>query len=87
MRAPITTAGVTATLVSSNVHNASSIEKQNFTDDVPATEPQHVIVYVTETGSKYHCSGCSYLAKSCIPIELETAKQSYGPCSKCCPPK
>lgn len=52
-----------------------------------AVEEQAVICYVTETGNKYHCSGCSYLAKSCIPIELEIAKQSYGPCSKCCPPR
>lgn len=52
-----------------------------------AVEEQAVICYVTETGNKYHCSGCSYLTKSCIPIELELAKQSYGPCSKCSPPR
>ncbi len=54
--------------------------------DTPADEVRHVIVYVTETGGKYHCSGCSYLAQSCIPIALKTARQRYGPCSKCCPP-
>ncbi|HWP51158.1 MAG TPA: hypothetical protein VN626_05590 [Clostridia bacterium] len=54
--------------------------------DASAAEALRVTVYITETGSKYHCSGCTYLAKSCISIELETAKQSYGPCSKCHPP-
>lgn len=42
------------------------------------------IVYVTETGKKYHKSGCSYLKKSKIQINLSDAKaQGYTPCSKC----
>lgn len=44
-------------------------------------------VYVTETGAKYHRSGCQYLRKSKIPISLNEAKKSYDPCSKCKPPK
>ena len=36
-------------------------------------------VYVTNTGSKYHRLGCSYL-KSCIPISLRKAiQQGYSP--------
>lgn len=34
---------------------------------------QQVTVYVTNTGSKYHPSGCQYLAKSCISIDLTSA--------------
>lgn len=43
-------------------------------------------VYITKTGSKYHRSGCRYLSRSQIPISLESAMRSYGPCSVCKPP-
>lgn len=46
-----------------------------------------VTVYITETGSKYHSAGCQYLKKSCIPMDLDDAKRSYDPCSKCHPPR
>lgn len=45
-----------------------------------------VTVYITRTGSKYHRAGCRYLSKSMIPISLEEAAISYGPCSVCNPP-
>lgn len=46
-----------------------------------------VIVYVTNTGSKYHRAGCSYL-KSSNEITLEAAvNQGYSPCSRCNPPR
>lgn len=51
-----------------------------------ATDTNQSTVYVTKTGSKYHLSGCRYLSKSKIPISLDHAKQSYGPCSICKPP-
>jgi competence protein ComEC len=45
-------------------------------------------VYITKTGKKYHRAGCQYLSKSCIPIDLEDAKdRGYTPCSKCNPPQ
>lgn len=61
----------------------------------PASEPTSVVqddnksitVYVTKTGSKYHRSGCRYLSKSKIAINLETAKVLYDPCSICKPPQ
>lgn len=44
-------------------------------------------VYVTDTGSKYHRSGCSYLNRSKHPISLTDAQnQGYSPCSRCDPP-
>lgn len=51
------------------------------------TEDQTILVYVTDTGSKYHAEGCQYLSQSCIPMDLEEAQKSYEPCSKCHPPK
>ena len=44
-------------------------------------------VYVTRTGKKYHREGCSSLRQSKIPISLAEAKQQYGPCSRCNPPR
>lgn len=47
-----------------------------------------VPVHVTNTGKKYHSSGCSYLRKSDISISLSKAKSGgYTPCSRCNPPK
>ncbi|MSS63635.1 peptidoglycan-binding domain-containing protein [Velocimicrobium porci] len=43
-------------------------------------------VYITDTGSKYHRSGCRYLRKSKYSISLSNAKaQGYTPCSVCKP--
>ena len=48
---------------------------------------QKSIVYITKSGSKYHRANCSSLRKSKIPMSLDKAKLSYGPCSKCNPPR
>lgn len=43
-------------------------------------------VYVANTGSKYHRSGCQYLKKSQNAISISSAKaQGYTPCSRCNP--
>lgn len=43
-------------------------------------------VYIANTGSKYHRSGCQYLKKSQNAISLSSAKaQGYTPCSRCNP--
>ena len=48
---------------------------------------QEMVVYITRTGKKYHCSGCGYLSKSKIPISLKDAKKNrYTPCKACNPP-
>jgi len=45
-------------------------------------------VYITDTGEKYHSSGCQYLRKSKHLISLKSAKSSgYTPCSRCAPPQ
>lgn len=46
------------------------------------------VVYVTNTGEKYHNDGCQYLRKSKKPLRLSEAKdKGYLPCSVCKPPK
>lgn len=43
-------------------------------------------VYITKTGTKYHRAGCSYLAKSSIPISRKDAEaRGYAPCKVCKP--
>lgn len=43
-------------------------------------------VYVTDTGSKYHSAGCSYLSQSCIEISYSDAiDRGYTACSRCNP--
>ena len=44
------------------------------------------IVYITETGSKYHNYGCRYLSRSMIEKHLSDVVDSYDPCSVCDPP-
>lgn len=56
-----------------NTSNKSDVKKE-------------VIVYITETGSKYHRSSCSYLRQSKIQIdESKAIRQGYTPCSRCNP--
>ena len=45
---------------------------------------REVIVYVADTGTKYHRDECRFLARSKIPLKLSEAKvQGYTPCSVC----
>lgn len=49
------------------------------------TVPSDTVVYVTDTGSKYHRDGCSYLkSKNKMTIQ-EAEQEGYGPCSRCDP--
>lgn len=43
-------------------------------------------VYITNTGEKYHSSGCQYLRKSKHEIDIKTAQsRGYTACSRCNP--
>lgn len=45
------------------------------------------IVYVTQTGHKYHRAHCRYLSHSERPIHLsEAVREGYTPCKICQPP-
>lgn len=60
-------------------------------DPEPEPEPQEPeeneqIVYITETGEKYHRGSCRYLKDSKIEISLSDAiAQGYTPCGVCKP--
>lgn len=50
------------------------------------TPTASVIVYITNSGSKYHAKGCSYLKNEITELELEEALlEGYTPCSRCKP--
>ena len=52
------------------------------------TQPVEQTVYITDTGLKYHRSGCRYLRQSSHPISLSSAKaQGYTACKVCSPPQ
>lgn len=51
------------------------------------TQQQTITVYLTKTGKKYHRSGCGSLYRSKIPTDLVIARQKYGPCGNCKPPR
>lgn len=52
-----------------------------------SAENGNTIVYVTDSGSKYHSSGCQYLSRSKNSITLEEAvEEGFSPCSRCNPP-
>lgn len=57
---------------------AGGAAQSEYDDNVTET------VHITNTGNKYHSSGCQYLQKSDITISLSDAKsQGYTACSKC----
>jgi hypothetical protein len=50
--------------------------------------PTDTVVYITDTGEKYHRGTCSYLRKSKKEISLSEAKRlGYTGCKVCVPPK
>ena len=56
----------------------------------PATTqaPEAVVVYITDSGEKYHRAGCRYLKDSQQEISLASAiSRGYTPCGVCKPPK
>ena len=46
-----------------------------------------VVVYVTQTGKKYHLGSCRYLSRRKISIALVDAKVRYSACKVCQPPR
>ncbi|WP_338536796.1 hypothetical protein [Helicovermis profundi] len=45
---------------------------------------ENKIVYITNTGSKYHYKNCIHLRQSSIPINInEAIKKGYTPCENC----
>ena len=51
------------------------------------TKDKPDVVYVTDTGEKYHSYGCRYLKYSSTKKDIQQAiKQGYTPCSICIEP-
>ena len=49
-------------------------------------EFDEIIVYITNTGTKYHRETCNSLRRSKIPVTLEQAiERGYEPCRNCKP--
>lgn len=64
----------------------SAPEPAKVEQKAPVTDNITDEVYITNTGSKYHRSGCRHLAKSKIPISKSKAQaQGYEPCKNCKP--
>lgn len=78
------------------VTKTASVTIEKPYEPIPEPEPEVVersigsgggeIVYITQTGEKYHRAGCRYLKESCIEISMSDAlAQGYEPCKVCDP--
>jgi len=84
---PVSTAAAT-TPKETIAATTAAVPEAAETTTVPVLDTDTGEVYKTETGSKYHNDGCSYLSKSRIPISLADAKaEGLTPCSRCNPPQ
>ncbi len=55
-------------------------------ESVPPEPEYNPVVYITDTGKKYHRIGCQHLEDSCHEIRLSDAlRRGYTPCSVCNP--
>ena len=63
----------------------SKSSKSNSTQQNSQTNNSTETVYITNTGKKYHRSGCSYLKSSTRINKSEAVKRGYTPCSRCKP--
>lgn len=61
-------------------------KKDPVVEEVKKEDATSVIVYVTDTGSKYHRENCSSLKNSKHEKNLNELDNSYSPCKKCNPP-
>lgn len=72
--------------INSKLLNSLNVKAVKDTAKTDSSKKKEVVVYITDTGSKYHKSGCRYLKKSKHSISLSDAKaQGYTPCSVCKP--
>ncbi|MCD8340945.1 MAG: hypothetical protein LUC87_02185 [Clostridiales bacterium] len=67
---------------------AASAEGAESALTAEAEDAEEILVYVTESGEKYHLSTCRYVKDGGIALSLAEAKeQGYEPCKVCCPPE
>lgn len=60
--------------------------EQKATSNNETQENSDPIVYITNSGDKYHTGSCRFVKKSKIEKHLSEVKSSYGPCGVCNPP-
>lgn len=73
-------------LANSNKQASSAPVKTTTQSSSSTSATNSYTVYVTNTGSKYHRSGCSYLRQSSNSIDKNSAvSKGYTPCSRCNP--
>ena len=57
----------------------------SYDDSYDDSSDYSITVYITDTGSKYHQSWCSYLKESSTAVSLSDAQYwGYDACSRCC---
>ncbi|MBI2431260.1 MAG: hypothetical protein HYV26_00085 [Candidatus Hydrogenedentes bacterium] len=68
--------------------DASPEDQAETTEEVPITEaPAETVVYVTQTGAKYHQADCPHL-ETRVALALGVAMHhGYLPCESCNPPR
>lgn len=63
---------------------AISEEGEKYATTKTPSSAKEITVYITNTGEKYHRSGCQYLHSSKIAINKSTAiARGYSACSRC----
>lgn len=74
----------TSSILTERKNARASTSTSSSSVTTTAQNTNSAIVYVTNTGKKYHRSNCSYLKKSKIEMNLSEAQsQGYTPCSRC----
>lgn len=68
-------------MLSSHIDSNDDISVDAFVENI---DNEKEVYYVTKTGSKYHTVSCGY-AKNSYPVDEETARSFYSPCSRCNP--
>ena len=66
----------------------AAVAKSSKQSNGQSSENQGVMVWLSETGDKYHSkSNCGRMNPDrATKVDLSTARKSYGPCKKCHPP-
>ncbi len=78
-----TSSNITTTTTTTTTTNKSTVTS---TTTAPTEEQKGDVVYLTNTGTKYHREGCRYLNTSKIEIsKSEAIAQGYEPCKVCKP--
>jgi competence protein ComEC len=68
--------------------DATSTVTEDNTSSTADSNDDEIIVYITDTGKKYHTSNCRFVNKSKYAITLKEAKEKgYTPCKVCDPPQ